>query len=147
MSSGLYDLSGHIVCIICLCLCISHCLDPYKHNLQLIANQSALNLSLNSAKSQYLVVGSPALLSRLQSFNVSLNSVPLETSSVIRIFGLYLIALGHLYIMSPSNVEQLMRVFVSYIFFVIYSLCLTETSFKYQSFLYSTTPISCMCLV
>jgi len=67
-----------------------------NHNLQLIADWSAsCGLLLNPTKSFSLLVGSSVLLSRSQSFSVSLNSVPLVTPSLARITGLHVDSFEH----------------------------------------------------
>lgn len=81
-------------------------LDRDLKILEFIAEWFVSNdLSLNPAKFQCVLTGSSALISSIQSFNISLYSVSLETFSSARILDLLLIALGHLCIMSLLNIE------------------------------------------
>jgi len=60
------------------------------NDLQSIAEWSTSSgLLLNPSKSLSLLVGSPVMLSRIQSFHVSLNSTPLISSSTACILGLH----------------------------------------------------------
>ena len=59
-------------------------------DLKSIAEWSTNNaLHLNPSKSSLLIVGSSLLLSRIQSFDISLNSIPILHSSSIKILDVY----------------------------------------------------------